>query len=74
MLGFSHNLTTAISVLSFFLAFIIILAISIKEKSLKDESTKTFVKMLGNNLALLSIVGIIWWSLVGEVLFPKIQG
>ena len=74
MLGFSHNLTTAISVLSFFLAFLILLGISMKEKSLNDDSTKTFIKMLGNNLALLSIVGIIWWSLVGEVLFPKIQG
>lgn len=74
MLGFSHNLTTAISVLTFFLAISIMFLISYRDGSIREENNRSFLNAMVNNLALLSVIAIIWWSLVGEVLFPKIQG
>ena len=74
MLGFSHNLTTAISVLTFFLAISIMFLISYRDGSIREENNRSFLNAMVNNIALLSVIAIIWWSLVGEVLFPKIQG
>ena len=74
MLAFSHNLTTAISVLVILLSISIIFFLSNREGSVKDAQTKSFLNMSFNLLSLLSVMAIIWWSLVGEVLFPKIQG
>lgn len=74
MLGFSHNLTTAISVISFAIALALLTGISKIDKSINKLTTKSYITTVLNNVLLLSIVGIIWWSLVGEVLFPKIQG
>ena len=74
MLGLSHKKTTAISVFSLWFALGIFVIISKWDKSIADTKTRPFLNIILNIAILLSVVGIIWWSLVGEVLFPKIQG
>jgi len=74
MISFSHNLTSALSVLIFsFFAIIFINSSYFGNGRKFTQSSREFINSMFNSLGIITISTIIWWSLIGDVLFPKIQ-
>ena len=74
MMSFSHNLTSALSVLIFSFFAIIFINSSYFGNSRKfSQTSREFINSMFNSLGIITISTIIWWSLIGDVLFPKIQ-
>ena len=69
-LSFSHTLTSAISVM-ILISFTIFLELSSRKMEIEISH---FRSTLMNVTSMIAITTMLWWVLVGEVLFPKIRG
>lgn len=70
LLAFSHNLTSAISVLF----LVIFLSSYLLLEYYFDENHEHYKSSIINSLILLSVLTMLWMTLIGEILFPKIRG
>ncbi len=74
-LSFAHHLTSAVSMVSFSASAILFLFIvryfSYTEINQRQRSSLTDIS---NLLIIFAVMIIVWWAVIGEVLFPTIRG
>lgn len=70
LLAFSHNLTSAISVLLVLIFFVLLQS----AEWYLGKNSEHFKTSISNSFIILSVLTMLWWALVGEILFPKIRG